>query len=68
MTSTCPLGCGNVTDDPGGGPCTGCWDKEPDNDEFRWVALIDDAINHRNRVKVAAHRQRKRDSQIVRPA
>ncbi|WP_156025524.1 hypothetical protein [Tenacibaculum sp. 47A_GOM-205m] len=25
----CPIGCGNLTDDPYGGPCTECWKNAP---------------------------------------
>jgi hypothetical protein len=33
MPSFCPQGCGGITEDPYGGPCTACWDAvgtEPD--------------------------------------
>ena len=23
----CPMGCGRMTEDPGGGPCHACWDR-----------------------------------------
>lgn len=25
FSDPCPQGCGNLTDDPYGGPCTDCW-------------------------------------------
>lgn len=25
----CPMGCGNLTDDVAGGPCSACWDTAP---------------------------------------
>ena len=25
----CPMGCGRMTDDPYGGPCTQCWKDAP---------------------------------------
>lgn len=32
----CPMGCGNITDDAYGGPCSHCWNETPGagDDEF----------------------------------
>lgn len=29
MADTCPMGCGGMTDDVAGGPCSSCWDAVP---------------------------------------
>lgn len=39
----CPMGCGRLTDDPYGGPCTACWSAvndcpTEDDDPVCWVA------------------------------
>lgn len=30
----CPQGCGRLTDDPYGGPCTACWDAIANYDQI----------------------------------